>query len=167
MANSRCLIKINKDEPMKYNILCILFMIVSFAFSQPSEKEVVKLTIEYFFEGFHKQDSTMILKTVHADIKMQSIGENGVGKTVLSTSEFATFLNSIVSIPKNKTFKEDILEYKIQVDGNMAHVWTPYEFWFDGVFSHCGVNSFELFKDDGYWKIVYLIDTRRKACRPE
>ena len=29
-------------------------------------------------------------------------------------------------------------------------------------FSHCGVNSFQLFNDNGQWKIIYLIDTRRK-----
>ncbi|MFT5243302.1 MAG: hypothetical protein ACI8QQ_001232, partial [Psychroserpens sp.] len=74
------------------------------------------------------------------DVKMQSIGGNREGETVLNTSEFSTFLNSIVSIPKEKIFREEILNYKIQVDGNMAHVWTPYKFWFDGNFSHCGVN---------------------------
>ncbi|MFT4612278.1 MAG: hypothetical protein ACI9OT_001661 [Gammaproteobacteria bacterium] len=82
----------------------------------------------------------MILQTVHKDVKMQSIGGNREGETVLNTSEFSTFLNSIVSIPKEKIFREEILNYKIQVDGNMAHVWTPYKFWFDGNFSHCGVN---------------------------
>ncbi|MFT5244656.1 MAG: hypothetical protein ACI8QQ_002600 [Psychroserpens sp.] len=44
----------------------------------------------------------MILQTVHKDVKMQSIGGNREGETVLNTSEFSTFLNSIVSIPKKK-----------------------------------------------------------------
>jgi hypothetical protein len=142
-------------------------LITSLSFSQSSEKQAVQSTIEHFFEGFHKQDSTIILQTIHKDIKMQSIGVSREGATVLSTSEFKKFLNAIVSIPKDKTFKEDILEYNIQVDGNMAHVWTPYKFWFDGHFSHCGVNSFQLFKDEGQWKIIYLIDTRRKDCIQE
>jgi len=47
----------------------------------------------------------------------------------------------------------------------MANVWMPYEFWFNGNFSHCGVNFFKLFNDNGTWKIIYLIDTRReKGC---
>lgn len=71
----------------------------------------------------------------------------------------------MVSIPKEKSFKEEILEYKTQVEGNMAHVWTPYKFWFDVNFSHCGVNYFQLFKEYGQWKIVYLIDTRRLDCK--
>ena len=44
----------------------------------------------------------------------------------------------------------------------MAHVWAPYEFWYNGEFSHCGVNSFQLFKEEDTWKIIYLIDSRRK-----
>jgi hypothetical protein len=139
-------------------------MISTFSFSQTSETDTVKSTIEQFFEGFHKQDSTLILKTIHNAIKIQSIGNTKEGKLVLNTLEFAIFLNAIVSIPKGKSFKEEILEYKIQLDGNMAHVWTPYKFWYDGNFSHCGVNSFQLFKEDGQWKIVYLIDTRRSDC---
>jgi len=139
-------------------------MTSAFSFSQTSEIDSVKATIDQFFEGFHKQDSTIILKTVHMDIKMQSIGMNIEGTSVLSTSKFEGFLKSIISIPKENTFKEEILDYNIQVDGHMANVWTPYKFWFDGNFSHCGVNSFQLFKDNGQWKIIYLIDTLRKNC---
>ncbi|WP_298757161.1 nuclear transport factor 2 family protein [uncultured Psychroserpens sp.] len=152
---------------MKNYIFFIAIMITSFSFSQSSESDNVKATIERFFEGFHKQDSTIILETVGKDIKMQSIGKNREGKAVLNTSEFKKFLNSIVSIPKEKTFKEELLGFNIQVDGDMAHAWTPYNFWFDKNFSHCGVNSFQLFKQEGTWKIIYLIDTRRRDCKQE
>jgi hypothetical protein len=44
----------------------------------------------------------------------------------------------------------------------MAAAWTPYRFYRNGEFSHCGVNSFQLVKMAEGWKIVYIIDTRRK-----
>ncbi len=50
---------------------------------------------------------------------------------------------------------------KILVDGNMASVWVPYQFYYKGNFSHCGVNSFQLAKINNEWKIQYVIDTRR------
>lgn len=32
-----------------------------------------------------------------------------------------------------------------------------------GDFSHCGIDAFQLFKDDkGEWKITQIVDTRRK-----
>jgi hypothetical protein len=50
----------------------------------------------------------------------------------------------------------------IRIDGPLAIVWTPYKFYFNGQFSHCGVNSFHLVRLNGSWKIHFLIDTRRK-----
>ena len=44
----------------------------------------------------------------------------------------------------------------------MEHVWTTYEFYVNGTLSHTEVNAFTLFKKDNHWKIIYLIDTRRK-----
>ncbi|UWX56421.1 hypothetical protein NYZ99_09635 [Maribacter litopenaei] len=54
------------------------------------------------------------------------------------------------------------MDYSIQIDGAMANAWTPYEFRINDNFSHCGVNSFQMVKLEGEWKIIYLIDTRRK-----
>ena len=96
------------------------------------------------------------------EITLQSIAVNKEGKTVLQESEYANFVRSIASIPKDRTFEEKLLSFSIQVDGKMANAWTPYEFWYNGNFSHCGVNSFQLIKEDATWKILYLVDTRRR-----
>ena len=141
------------------------FFIVSVNAQAEAEKEV-KQTIERFFEGFHKQDSTIIKSTIYKEIKMQSIGKNREGVAKIRTEDFNKFLKSIVSIPKDKKFEEKLLDFSIQVDGNMANAWTKYEFWMNGQFSHCGVNSFQLFNDNGSWKIIYLVDTRRReGCK--
>ena len=71
-------------------------------------------------------------------------------------------MQSFAKFPKELQFEERLLDYKIQIDGTMAHVWTPYEFYVNGSFSHSGVNSFTLFSENNQWKIVHLIDTRRK-----
>lgn len=72
------------------------------------------------------------------------------------------FYHSIATIPVATLFEEKLLDYTIQVDGAMAHVWTPYEFYFNGKISHKGVNAFTLFKENNHWKIIYIIDTRKK-----
>jgi len=50
----------------------------------------------------------------------------------------------------------------IKIDGPLAIAWTPYKFYYEGKFSHCGVNSFQLVRVDNQWRIQYLIDTRRR-----
>ena len=147
---------------MKKLILFIIFSLSLGIQAQDTDSEAVKTTIITFFEAFHKQDTTALKTMAKGDIKLQSISVNKEGKSVLTESEYSQFLKSIASIPKDNTFEERLLDFNIQVDGNMANAWTPYEFWYNGNFSHCGVNSFQLIKEDEEWKIIYLVDTRRR-----
>jgi hypothetical protein len=144
--------------------LFILALLMAFHFgnAQNNEEKMVKKTIEAFFEAFHQQDSMAIRETVSKDIVLQTIGKDADGREVVKTDEFNHFLKSIVAIPATTKFEEKIKSYNIQIDGAMANAWTDYEFWVNDSFSHCGVNSFQLFNDQGSWKIIYLIDTRRK-----
>jgi hypothetical protein len=53
-----------------------------------------------------------------------------------------------------------------RVDGDLAAVWTPYEFLRDGVLSHVGTNVFSLVKlcggkRKGEWVIGWISDTGR------
>jgi hypothetical protein len=147
---------------MKQLILMLILSLGLNVKAQQSETDNVKSKIIEFFDAFHKQD-TVALKSIATDkVILQSISEDKYGKTVLKEDDFNQFVKSIARIPKDKKFEEKLLGFNIQVDGNMANAWTPYEFWYEGEFSHCGVNSFQLIKDDGEWKIIYLVDTRRK-----
>lgn len=130
--------------------------------SDATSKEEVKKVIETFFEGFHKQDSTIINSTVADQVVMQTTGRNPQGKTMFRTEGFSKFINSIISIPDSIQYEEKLTSFSIQVDRTMANAWVGYEFWLNGNFSHCGINSFQLINFDGEWKIIYLIDTRGK-----
>jgi len=147
---------------MKSILLALVGLICLNLNAQKSEEEQVKATIIEFFDAFHKQDTVKLKAMAKAEITLQSIAVNKEGKTVLQESEYANFVRSIASIPKDRTFEEKLLSFSIQVDGKMANAWTPYEFWHNGNFSHCGVNSFQLIKEDATWKILYLVDTRRR-----
>jgi len=141
-------------------LLCTLFSLCVNA--QQSAKDEVKATIEKFFDGFHKGDTTIIKSTLATKVVVQTAFKNQKGVDILNDGSIDAFLNAIANRPADQKWDERLLSYSIQVDGNMANAWTPYEFWFNGKFRHCGVNSFQLFKDNGTWKIIYLIDTRRR-----
>ncbi|MDL5514803.1 nuclear transport factor 2 family protein [Arenibacter sp. M-2] len=143
-------------------LICLTLLSVFGLRAQNGGEEMVKNTIDSFFLAFHQQDSVALRESVSKDIVLQTIGKNAEGTEVVKTENFDHFLKSIVSIPSTTKFEERILTYNIQIDGPMANAWTNYEFWVNDSFSHCGVNSFQLFNDQGSWKIIYLIDTRRK-----
>lgn len=141
----------------KFLLIFILFL----SANSQAQNQDIQVVIENFFEAFHAKDTTKLKVLCDDTIILQSIAENVKGNK-LSNEKPLLFFKSIASIPAEVKFQEKILSYSIQVDGSMAHAWTPYEFYVNGKLSHKGVNAFTLFNKDNIWKIVHLIDTRRK-----
>ncbi|WP_144605478.1 nuclear transport factor 2 family protein [Algoriphagus algorifonticola] len=126
-----------------------------------SEEQAVKEVIMSLFDGMRAKDAEMVMKSFSSEAMMQTVIADPSGTRVGSNS-VEDFGKRIASTPVETELDERILDYQIKIDGNMAAAWTPYEFYVNGNFSHCGVNSFQLVKMSEGWKIVYIIDTRRK-----
>ncbi|WP_291868529.1 nuclear transport factor 2 family protein [Maribacter sp.] len=147
---------------MKKISFLVVFLFSLNAFTQETEENMAKQTVLDFFKAFHAQDSVKMKKVVSSKVVLQSIGENRAGEITVRTEKFKDLIRYIVSIPDTLQFEEKLLSFDVKVDGSMANVWVPYEFWLNAEFHHCGVNSFQLFKEQSQWRIIYLIDTRRK-----
>jgi len=155
---------------MKKIILFVMLLSVTFASvaQKKQEQKAVKSAIENFFQGFHKGDTLLLKTTIHTNLIAQTIFTSPKGDKVLRTTPkaYEALLSFAKNVKPTDDYNEKILSYNIQIDGNLASVWTPYEFYNKGKFSHCGVNSFQLFNNNGNWEIVYLIDTRkRNGCK--
>ncbi len=152
------------NHTMKFYITFLYLLIVTSSFSQNdfSEKEA-KQIIDVFFEGFHKGD-TLLMKGVMADeMILQTAYSDKEGNNKIRSESAEGLLTAITNRPDSQKWDERLEDYKIQIDGNLAHVWTPYQFWVNDIFSHCGANAFTLAKTNDGWKIIHLIDSRRKA----
>ena len=142
----------------------ILFSLpVMSLFAQQNEE--VRQVIASMFEGMKSKNTDLIKAAFHPDATMQTVKSGETGSE-LGSNSVEDFLNRIASTPATTTLDERILDYQIKVDGDMAAAWTPYEFYINENFSHCGVNSFQLIRTPDGWKITYIIDTRRKeGCK--
>lgn len=138
-------------------ISLILVFISSFFLAQKSEEESIKSTVNQIFTGMKTSDSVLIKKSFHKNAVLQTITRTAEVKNE-SINDFALS----ISKAEKGSLDERIIFSNILIDGNLASVWTPYEFYYKGQFSHCGVNSFQLVKSNNEWKIQYIIDTRRK-----
>ena len=57
-------------------------------------------------------------------------------------------------------------EPTVLIRGPIAVVWGEYEFWLDGRFSHCGVDSVALAKADGQWKVAnWMWTVEKEGCQ--
>lgn len=117
--------------------------------------------ITTLFTGMNLGDSAMVHSAFTDHATMASIGKDKAGKVVLKReSSIAGFLKA-VGAPHNEPWSEPIWDARIEVDGDLAQVWTHYAFYLGKKFNHCGVDAFQLVKQNGTWKIFHLTDTRQ------
>lgn len=147
----------------KYILIGFLFFnYVTFA--QTAQEYEVKYAIETFFDGFHKSDSLKMKSVMLPTMSLRSIQPNQEGKEVVITENVSRFLKIVTQYAKTQNWEEELLSFKFNIDGKLAQVWVPYHFYLNGMLSHCGANSFQLFKEEDGWKIISILDTRRKNC---
>lgn len=150
---------------MKIKLIALFLMCFSSMCSQESD---IKTTIEVFFKGLQNGDTIALKKAIHENLTLQTAYVNKEGKSVLKTETKNQFLKAISNKKAEDIWLEKLLSYTIKIDRNLASVWTPYEFYFNNNFSHCGVNSFQLFNNNGKWEIISIVDTRsREDCKKE
>ncbi len=152
---------------MKFSVFLLCFTVFTNSFSQNAfSEEDAKKIIDTFFEGFHKGDTVLMKSVIAENMMMQTAYADKNGNNRVNSDNADGFIIAIANRAADQKWDERLLNYKVEMDGNLAHVWTLYEFWLNETFLHCGANSFTLAKFDDGWKIIHIIDSRRKAdCR--
>jgi hypothetical protein len=150
-------------EIQKVFIITLFALIAPFkSTSQDLDVKKVTSSIESFFEGMKSGDTSLIRQQLYTSCELKTIGLNKDGDSDIHETDMESFINSIANKPETQLLDERISSYDIKIDQNMAIAWTPYRFYLNNNFSHCGVNVFSLIKDDGKWKIFAIMDTRQK-----
>ena len=127
-----------------------------------NDKQAVEQTIIDLFDGMREGDSAKVSALFVKDVQIYTSYTNKDGDLVLKKGELDAFLKAIGS-PHEKIWDEKIWDTKVNIDKGIAQVWTDYAFYVGTDFSHCGVDAFHLAKNaSGVWKIMHLMDTRKK-----
>ncbi|RYZ23383.1 MAG: hypothetical protein EOO16_05205 [Chitinophagaceae bacterium] len=142
-------------------LLLILTFYTANAQAQSAE-DSVRTTIDRLFEGMRKGDSAAIRAAFAPGAVLQTVVTPKTGGTRIMNEPVDSFVASI-GRPHKEVYDERIRFDGIRIDGPMASAWTPYSFYVDNKFSHCGVNAFNLARFNGEWKIIYIVDTRRRT----
>jgi hypothetical protein len=141
-----------------------LFVVVLFwglsAIAQKSE-DSVKMVVNKMFTSMKSSDAKGLAECFADSAVLQTVVKNKEGVVSVRNERIGSFINQLSKIAQgdaDERIKFDI----VKVDADLAVAWTPYQFYYKGNFSHCGVNSFQLVRLNNAWKIQYIIDTRRK-----
>src|ERR1044072_4744920 len=147
----------------RFAILFTLALALAGVARAQTAEDSVKATVNRLFEGMKNADTVALKSAFTDDPILHTVATNKKKKVYVRVEKYPDFVK-ITGQGKAREADERIQFETIRIDGPMAMVCAPYEFYYKGKFHHCGVNSFQLVKLEDGWKINYLIDTRRKSC---
>ena len=142
-------------------ILLTAVMFISTFIKAQSAEDSVKAVVNQLFAAMKGANAAMLKEAFADSAVLQTIRRKQDGTFFVQDEKVSDFVEQIGKAKKD-SLDERITFETVKIDGPLAIAWTPYKFYYAGNFSHCGVNSFQLVRINGRWKIQFLIDTRRR-----
>ena len=128
-----------------------------------AEREAVLKAVQTFFDTMTARDVNGMRKVLLAEGRFHFV-DTRKAETVHGAF---TGEESLAGLQKStQTHRERIWNPEVRVRGRIAAVWAPYDFWTDGAFSHCGIDAFDLIKNEDGWRIVGGGFTVEGKCEP-
>ena len=140
---------IRHKRPATLTALCMLILSTAEAGSSSPLGAV-----ETFFEAMETNNWALAEPVMLSDAVLYGYRiENG--DVVLARVTAADYLESMRG--RNDRLLERIWDVEILQHDRLATVWTPYDFYLNGEFHHCGRNSFSLIRDEQGWQIASVV----------
>ena len=128
-----------------------------------TEESAVLAPVNGIFAALAAHDGQAVLQFVRPEGHVAVAVEKPDGARAirhLSWAEFAGHLK-----PGPEKLEERMPAPAVEIDGDIAMVWGDYVFLIDGRTSHCGVNHFDLVRENGAWKVLNITWSQRtKGC---
>lgn len=130
---------------------------------QPGEEAAILDVVDRFMQAISGSDMEALAALQMSDgMTYVARPVEGGGTTIVARP------NSYWVDPANaddRIYRERYWSPTVLIRGDIALVFTPYEFWIDGETSHCGVDTFDLVRTEGHWRIANAMWTvERTAC---
>lgn len=130
---------------------------------EADDREAVIATVQAFFESMTARDVDRMRALMTPDGMIFGYREVD-GETQITRIPHADYLSNLAS--GEGTPVERFWDPEVTVYGRLATVWTPYDFYLDGQYSHCGVNIFSMLKTNAGWIIAGVVFSIERDCDP-
>lgn len=122
-----------------------------------AEEKAILAQVDRLFAAMKAQDKATLDALLYADGVMTVVTPKGPQRV--------PFAGWSARVASRAGIEETIWAAKVLRRGDMAVVWAPFELKVDGKVSHCGIDSIDMVKVDGAWKIAGLMYTHEPdAC---
>ena len=135
------------------------------AAAQSADHADVMKTMQAFFDtmGGHDVEGARKILQPQGRFHAMSIKDGKPDVRAFSNEEYFAQLEG--DLAKRK-LRERIWNPDVRINGLIATLIAPYDFWIDGKFSHCGIDTFDFIKTEEGWKIAGGVYTVESKCAP-
>ena len=124
-----------------------------------AEREAILAAVQGIFDALAAGDGEILREIMHPDVLMHSVERAADGTRSSSTSTRDELIARLEG--SEQVLTERMWDAEVRVSGDLAMVWTPYDFYVGDDLSHCGADALLLTRnDDESWKIIALSWTR-------
>ncbi|HEX8216305.1 MAG TPA: nuclear transport factor 2 family protein [Allosphingosinicella sp.] len=143
--------------------LLLLTIATPAAAGERSERREILAAVQGLFDALAARDAGAVMALVVADGTIAAHVTRD-GDSRLRAQRWQDWANGLRE--GGERLEERMHRPRVRIRGDMASVWTEYSFYRDGVFSHCGIDLFDMARVDGRWRILNLSFTmERDGCR--
>lgn len=121
------------------------------------ERDEVVMVVNQLFEAMRTKDEASLRGVFAAEVAVTAISPTQGARTTMGAPD--SFVNSIMGA--DSELIERMWDAEVRMDGDLATLWAPYDFYRGDTFSHCGYDSFQLLRGEDGWRIISVAFTRR------
>ncbi|WP_010183522.1 nuclear transport factor 2 family protein [Sphingomonas sp. PAMC 26605] len=128
-----------------------------------TEEAQVMAPVTALLAGIAARDAAAIGQALRSDATATAVAEQGDGTRKITHSSREQLLARFAPGPER--YDERLSDAAVEIDGDIAMVWSPYTFRIDGTLHHCGYDHFDLVREGGSWKIQNVTwSSRTTGC---
>lgn len=129
-----------------------------------ADTAAVLAPIDRMFAALTAKDSDGILANTLSTGRATAVVTLPDGTRAHRSRSWTDFAAGIKDGPSR--LEERLINPAVEIDGDIAMVWSSYVFLIDGKLSHCGVDHFDMVRDAGGWKVLNITWTQRQTDCP-
>lgn len=131
-----------------------------------ADEQAVMQPVNALFAGIAARDAAAMGAQILAGGSATSVSERPDGTRTVQRRPWSEVLARFQPGPEK--FEERLSDPAIETDGDVAMVWGNYVFLIDGKVHHCGIDHFDLVRENGAWKIANVSWSQRvTGCPPQ
>lgn len=144
--------------------LCGFLTVPPAGADEAAERDQLVALVQAFFDAMTDRDTDRMRSLLTTDGIFYGYRESGDGLSIIQSAH-QTYVDNLAA--GEQRLVERFWDPEVLLHDRIAVVWTPYDLYIDGVFSHCGIDNFSFLKTDDGWKITGIVfSMETENCPP-